>query len=84
MYIFGMTYQLLFHQHIKISVECPTAFSAVNDQSNIPAGCGDVPSAWKDDNGKEFKIILKDVLYFPNSPVKIPSVVGLVNQLKDS
>ena len=32
---------------------------------------------------KKFKIFLKNVLHFPNSPVKILSVVGLADQLKD-
>ncbi len=69
---------------MKINAACSTAVSAVNGQSNLPAGCGDVPVAWKDDQGKVYKITLKNVLHFPNSPVKILSVVGLADQLKDN
>ena len=37
----------------------------------------------EDDNGKEYDIILKNVLHFPKSPVKILSVVQLAEQLQD-
>ena len=69
--------------YMKLNSACSTAVSAVNGQSNLPTGCGDVPVEWTDDNGKVFKITLKNVLHFPNSPVKILSVVGLADQLKD-
>ena len=57
--------------------------SAVNGDTNTPTGCGDVPVEWTDGNGMAFKITLKNVLHFPKSPVKILSVVGLAEQLKD-
>ena len=43
----------------------------------------DVPVQWTDDDGKIYEITLKNVLHFPNSPVKILSVVELAEQLKD-
>ena len=69
--------------YVKFNQEISTAVSAVNGSSNKPAGCGDVPVSWTDDNGKEYKVILKNVLHFPDSPVKIMSVVSLAEQLKD-
>ena len=44
--------------YMKINEAASTSVSAVNGDSNSPAGCGDVPVSWKDDNGKEFHIIL--------------------------
>ena len=37
----------------------------------------------KDDDGIDYEIILKNVLHFPGSPVKILSVAALADQLKD-
>ena len=39
--------------------------------------------SWNDDSGKLYKIVLLNVLHFPNNPVKILSVVALADQLKD-
>ena len=69
--------------YMKINEASSTAVSAVNGDSNLPAGCGDVPVSWKDDNGKEYHIVLKNVLHFSKSPVKILSVVQLAEQLQD-
>lgn len=69
--------------YLKFNAAVSTSVSAVNGDSNLPAGCGDVPVAWKDDNGKEYDIVLKNVLHFPKSPVKILSVVSLSEQLQD-
>ena len=69
--------------YIKFNQAASTAVSAVNGESNVPAGCGDVPVQWTDDDDKIYEIALKNVLHFPNSPVKILSVVELAEQLKD-
>ena len=69
--------------YIKFNEAASTAVSAVNGSSNVPAGCGDVSVSWNDDSGKEYSIILKNVLHFPHSPVKILSVVSLAEQLGD-
>ena len=69
--------------YIKFNQAASTAVSAVNGESNVPAGCGDVPVQWTDDDGILYEITLKNVLHFPNSPVKILSVVELAEQLKD-
>ena len=69
--------------YLRINEQASTAVSAVNGEGNLPAGCGDVPIEWKDDKGQDYKIILKNVLHFPKSPVKILSVVSLAEQLKD-
>ena len=69
--------------YIKFNQAASTGVSAVNGKSNKPAGIGDVALSWTDDDGKVYNIVLKNVLHFPNSPVKILSVVGLAEQLDD-
>ena len=69
--------------YLKINAEASTAVSAVNGEGNLPADCGNVPISWKDDKGQTYNIVLKNVLHFPKSPVKILSVVSLAEQLKD-
>ena len=69
--------------YLKINAEASTTVFAVNGDSNLPTGCGDVPVQWKDDEGQVYEIVLKNVLHFPKSPVKIISVVALAEQLKD-
>ena len=68
--------------YLKINEEASTAVSAVNGEGNLPAVCGDVPIEWTDDKGQNYKTILKNVLHFPKSPVKILSVVSLVEQFQ--
>ena len=69
--------------YIKFSSTSTSVISAVNGTINLPAGCGDAPVKWIDDNGQFFKITLKNILHFPKSPVNIISIVGLAEQLKD-
>ena len=68
---------------MKINTASSIAVSTVNGESKLPAGCGDVPVKWTDCSGQACKIVLKNVLHFPKSPVKIRNVVGLAEQLKD-
>ena len=69
--------------YMKLNTSCSTAVSAVNGDSNLHDGCGDVPVQWTDDNGKVYHIILKNVLHFSKNPINILSVVGLADQLED-
>ena len=57
--------------YLKINEEASTAVSSVNGEGNLPAGCGDVPIEWIEDKGQKYKIILKNVLHFLKSPIKI-------------
>ena len=45
--------------YLKLNTTCFTAVSAVNGESYLPAGCGDVTVEWTDDSGNIFKIVLK-------------------------
>ena len=56
--------------YIKFNTAASTSVYTVNGESNKPDGCEDVPVSWKDDYGRMYSITLKNVLYFPNSPVK--------------
>ncbi len=49
-----------------------------------PVGIGTVPVQIPDGTGATSLVVLNDVLYFPNSPVKIISVVHLGDDLNDS
>ena len=69
--------------YVKFNATSNANVSAVNGASNAPEGVGNVELSWKDDSGKIYKIVLLNVLHFPNSPVKILSVVALADQLKD-
>ena len=51
--------------------------STIGGQPHFALGLGDVTTSWKDDNGGIFHHTLKDVLYFPDSPVRIISTSKL-------
>ncbi len=55
----------------------------IGGSDHIPQGTGDVRVYWKDDDGKEFEHILKNVLFFPHSPVNIISVSCFAQELND-
>ena len=69
--------------YIEFDEDKSTGVSAVNGSTNKPAGIGNVQISWKDDRGDLYEIELRNVLHFPNSPVKILSVVELATQLGD-
>ena len=52
--------------------------STIGGQPHVAESIGDVPTSWRDDEGKIFHHTLKDVLFFIDSPVKIisPSKLG--------
>ena len=56
--------------YMKINSEASASVSAVNGDNNLPAGCGDVPLEWTDDEGKKYKIILKMFSIFPKVQLK--------------
>ena len=47
--------------------------STISGKSHFPEGTGDVCVSWRDDENKIFERVLKDVLFFSGSPVKIIS-----------
>ena len=49
------------------------AVSTIGGQNHFPVGSGNVSVSWRDDDNVVFKHVLKNVLYFPDSPVKIIS-----------
>jgi len=70
----------------------PGSIRALNEMSSVatiggnnfyPTGIGELNIKIKDDENKISAIILKDVLYFPNSPVNIISVVCLADHFDD-
>ena len=55
----------------------------VGSTSFLPQGIGDVEISWNDDAGDEYSVILKKVLFFPDSPVNVISCTSFANQLGD-
>ena len=51
--------------------------------SHRPEGIGEVNIILTDDKGQSYKANLKNVLYFPDSPVNVLSVTMLADQLND-
>ena len=47
------------------------AVSTIGGQNHFPEGSGDVRVSWRDDNNVVFWHVLKNVIFFPASPVKI-------------
>lgn len=54
--------------------------STISGQPHIAEGIGDVPTSWRDDEGKICYHTLKDVLFFKDSPVKIISPSKLATE----
>ena len=54
--------------------------STIGGTPHHALGMGDVSVTWKDDNGQIFYHTLKNVLYFPNSPVNIISCSKLAEE----
>ena len=50
---------------------------------SLPKGIGNKKVHWKDDSGKMHSHILTDVLFFPESPVKIMSITKLAHEMND-
>ena len=48
--------------------------STIGSSPSLPHGTGDLPIAWKDNEGNFHSVVLKDVQHFPQSPVNVMSV----------
>ena len=57
--------------------------ATIAGQKSAASAMGTVQWKWKDDNGKQHSYDIRDVLYFPTSPVNILSVTGFADQLND-
>ena len=58
--------------------------ATIGGKQNRPRGVGTVCWKWKDDGGKYHAFDIKNVLYFPDSPVNILSVTKFAAQLDDN
>lgn len=54
--------------------------STIGGSPHFALGIGDISTSWKDDDGNVFQHTLKNVLYFPNSPVCIISTSKLATE----
>ena len=55
----------------------------IDGQVNVPAGIGTVIWSWKDDKNETHNHRIKNVHFFPTSPVNIPGITDFGSQLKD-
>lgn len=60
-----------------------SSVATIGGSNFYPTGIGNVRVRIKDDSNKISEIILKDVLFFPNSQVNIISIVCLADQFDD-
>ncbi len=60
------------------------AVATIGGKANRLSGIGTVKWEWKDDHGHVHSYLIKNVLYFPSSPINILSVTELANQLDDN
>ena len=61
----------------------PSTVATIAGKNSLPKGIGTVKWTWLDDDGRQHEYELKDVYYFPQSPVNILSVTTFANDLKD-
>ena len=57
--------------------------ATIGGAKNSAAGMGTTLWRWKDDGGNQHTIDVKNVLYFPKSPVNILSITSLADQFND-
>ena len=60
-----------------------SSVATIGGTNFYPAGIGDLNIRIRDDENKTSTLVLKNVLYFPNSPVNIISVVCLADHFND-
>ena len=68
---------------VKLSASASSSVVTICGSNVYPTSIGDVKIAWADDEGIPYRIVLKDVLYFPNSPVNVLSITAFAAQLND-
>ena len=57
--------------------------ATIGGQVNFPAGIGTVKWSWRDELGEIHTHLIKNVYYFPSSPVNILSITAFGRQLND-
>ena len=68
---------------VQMSASQDTSIVTIGGSNFFPQGIGDVNLHWKDDTGKVYSTILKNVLYLPQPPVDVLSVTAFSSQLND-
>ena len=67
----------------EITMDRSLQVATIGGKENTSAGIGTVQWKWKDDDGVFHTFEIRDVLYFPESPVNILSVTKFADQLND-
>ena len=57
--------------------------ATIGGKGHQPSGIGTVRWIWRDDSGKSHEYLVKDELFFPQSPINILSVTCFARQLND-
>ncbi len=58
--------------------------ATIGGLENQAAGIGDIQWGWKDHSGQNHTYCIRNVLYFPKSPINMLSVTEFANQLNDN
>ena len=57
--------------------------ATIGGKGHAPSGTGTVRWRWKDDKGNPHEYLVRNVLFFPQSPINILSVTEFAKQLDD-
>jgi len=68
---------------VQLSASAASSVVTIGGSDFHPTSIGDLKLTWTDDDGVPYTTILKDVLYFPDSPVNVLSVTAFAAQLDD-
>ena len=60
-----------------------TKVATIAGEGHSASGIGTVCWIWHDDFGVKHEYLVKDVLYFPQSPINILSITAFATQLQD-
>ena len=68
---------------VKLSASASSSVVTIGGSDFYPTSIGDVKLTWTDDEGIPYRTVLKDIVYFPNSPVNVLSVTAFAAHLND-
>ena len=68
---------------VQLTASTSSSVVTIGGSNFHPTSIGNIKITWNDDNGVPYQTVLKNVLYFPDSPVNVLSVTAFASQLND-
>ena len=68
---------------VELTASASSSVVTIGGSNFHPTSIGNIKITWNDDNGIPYHTVLKNVLYFPDSPVNVLSVTAFASQLND-